>query len=441
MTSGADQSIPLTRRMGDEIFCRIGAREVRVDEFAADVCLVAQSLPAAQHLINMAVDRYRFTVLIFAAAVAGKDILLPGSRDASAIDRLVHDNPGSTIIHDGSGSLPGAAIRWEIAGNGRCAAPNLDGRAGITVFTSGSTGEARSHQKNWQLLDSFRHVHAGLLGLQRPHTLIATVPSWHMYGFEWALMLPTVAPVTLYCGNTFYPGDVIKLLDQHTPNSILVSTPVHLRALLSVRAASVQVATTLCATAPIDHYFAREIETHLTSQLLEIYGCSEIGSLAKRHTSTQEHWQFFDAFSLRLDGDELEVSHPLLSTPVVLNDVFSKQRDGYKLDGRATDIVKVGGKRESIARLNLLLQSIDGVDDGVFYRASDVGLPATDRLSAVAVSRTLSSQELRKRLARQVESAFLPRPLTLVDALPRNATGKLQQQDLYKLIRKYRDTP
>lgn len=439
MSLTALQSIPLTQRAGAEIFCRLGNRDVRVDEFAGDVCRVATSLPAARTLINIAADRYRFTVLLFAAAVAGKETLLPGSREASSVAALAQDNPGCVTIHDGSSELPGVAIRWENAESGRCDPPDLDASAGITVFTSGSTGQASSHRKDWRLLDSFRHLHASMLNLQHPHTLIATVPSWHMYGFEWALLLPTVAPVSLYCGNTFYPGDLIKLLEQHSPNTVLVSTPVHLRALTRMPASTLSVATTLCATAPIDAQFAKEIEAYLNSQLLEIYGCSEIGSLASRLTASEEHWRFFDAFAVHLDGEKLEVSHPLLPEAVVLADVFSKQSDGYRLDGRATDIVKVGGKRESLARLNLLLQGIDGVEDGIFYRAADVGLPPTDRLSALAVSPGLTSQELRRRLAANIESAFLPRPLTLVDSLPRNATGKLQQQALKNLIHQHRD--
>lgn len=439
MTTNDNRSIPLTQRAGEEIFCRINDRDVRVDEFAADVRLVAESLPAAKTLINLATDRYRFTVLIFAAAVAGKDTMLPGNREASAVRHLIQQHPDCAVVHDGVAGLSDPAIDWVIAGNGRSASPHLDADSAITVFTSGSTGEASAHRKDWRLLHSFRHMHANLLDLQTPHTLIATVPSWHMYGFEWALMLPTVAPVTLYCGNTFYPRDLIELLRTQSANAVLVSTPVHLRALLSVPAEGLKVAVTLCATAPIDREFASEIERHLTSRILEIYGCSEIGSLARRLTATEQDWQFFDEFSLQLSGDELTVNHPLLDTPVALADVFSKHGAGYRLEGRSTDIVKVGGKRESLARLNMLLQGIDGVDDGVYYRAIDVGLPASDRLSALAVSQTLSSQEIRSRLARQVESAFLPRPLTLVDALPRNATGKLQRHSLASLIRKHRE--
>lgn len=421
-----------------ETICQLASRAVRVDEFAADVAHVATLLPKATTLVNLASERYQFTVLLFAAAVAGKETLLPGNREAASVAALTQAHPDCVAVHTDSNARDGEAIYWDLAGNGRSDTPTIDPEAGVTVFTSGSTGQASAHRKSWRLLDSFRQLHAGILNVEASHTLVATVPSWHMYGFEWALLLPTVAPLALYCGSTFYPGDLIKLLQQFAPNTILVSTPVHLRALLATPSRKISVAKTVCATAPIDQNFATEIEARLNCELLEIYGCSEIGSLASRRTVQNNLWRFFDAFSLQQNSQTLTVSHPLLAQPVALADIFSKHSSGYRLDGRATDIVKVGGKRDSLARLNMLLQQIDGVDDGVFYRSGDVGLQDTDRLSAVAVTKTLTSQQIRRQLAADVEPAFLPRPITLVDELPRNATGKLQAQELSDLIHRHR---
>jgi hypothetical protein len=35
--------------------------------------------------------------------------------------------------------------------------------------------------------------------------------------------------------------------------------------------------------------------------------------------------------------------------------------------GRNSDLVKIGGKRESLSGLSYKLKKIDGVDDGIFY--------------------------------------------------------------------------
>jgi acyl-coenzyme A synthetase/AMP-(fatty) acid ligase len=45
----------------------------------------------------------------------------------------------------------------------------------------------------------------------------------------------------------------------------------------------------------------------------------------------------------------------------------------------------------------------------------------------------LSVAQLTEHLRRRIDAVFLPRPLLLVDQLPRNATGKLPLQTLQSL--------
>ena len=52
------------------------------------------------------------------------------------------------------------------------------------------------------------------------------------------------------------------------------------------------------------------------------------------------------------------------------------------------------------------------------------------RLAAYVVAPSLSSEGLMSALRERIDGAFLPRPLHFVDALPRNATGKLPREAL-----------
>jgi acyl-coenzyme A synthetase/AMP-(fatty) acid ligase len=189
------------------------------------------------------------------------------------------------------------------------------------------------------------------------------------------------------------------------------------------------------ATAPLEAGLVREVEEHLQSRVLEIYGCSEVGSLAWRLPRREENWQFYDCFDLSIEDGTITIGHPQLPVPVALTDVFEHVEGGhYRLLGRSTDIVKVGGKRDSLARLNGLLAGIEGVVDGYFYQPEDHGLPATGRLGAVVVAPTLSDRQLRQALSTRVDPVFLPRPLHRAEALPRDATSKLQRAALTDLL-------
>jgi len=110
----------------------------------------------------------------------------------------------------------------------------------------------------------------------------------------------------------------------------------------------------------------------------------------------------------------------------------------FLLHGRTADLVNVAGKRSSFGYLNAQLNAIPGVVDGAFFlRDTDTGGTGVARLAAFVVAPTLSVAELTEQLRRRIDPVFLPRPLVLVDRLPRNATGKLPLQVLQSLAERH----
>ena len=67
--------------------------------------------------------------------------------------------------------------------------------------------------------------------------------------------------------------------------------------------------------------------------------------------------------------------------------------------------------------------------DGVFV-VPEQGDGAVTRLMAFVVAPGMTREALMNALRERIDAAFLPRPLRLVDALPRNATGKLPREAL-----------
>jgi acyl-coenzyme A synthetase/AMP-(fatty) acid ligase len=56
------------------------------------------------------------------------------------------------------------------------------------------------------------------------------------------------------------------------------------------------------------------------------------------------------------------------------------------------------------------------------------------RLMAFVVAPGLTSENVMRALRERVDAAFLPRPLCFVEALPRNATGKLPREAVDELL-------
>ena len=86
----------------------------------------------------------------------------------------------------------------------------------------------------------------------------------------------------------FYPADVCSALGALPRPRTLVSTPIHLRALLASQAELPPADLIVSATAPLPPELAREAEQRFRAPLLEIYGSTESGQLATRRTARAE---------------------------------------------------------------------------------------------------------------------------------------------------------
>jgi acyl-coenzyme A synthetase/AMP-(fatty) acid ligase len=128
--------------------------------------------------------------------------------------------------------------------------------------------------------------------------------------------------------------------------------------------------------------------------------------------------------------------------PTPLADVLQLQdAQHFRLLGRANDLIHVAGKRSSLGHLNYHLNSIEGVLDGAFWLPDEVA-DGVVRTVAFVVAPDLSAAEIVARLRPRVEAAFLPRKVVHLDALPREATGKLTHATLRELAHRHlKDAP
>src|SRR5674476_221107 len=168
------------------------------------------------------------------------------------------------------------------------AIPQIDSKQLIAVvFTSGSTGTPQPHPKTWGALVSCVQAEALRLGLlhNTPFTIIGTVPPQHMYGFESTVLMAWHSGNALSHAQPFYPADICEALTAVPTPRVLVSSPVHLRALLDAGLALPEIALVVCATAPLSTELAQDIEARCHAPLLEIYGSTETGQIASRRSA------------------------------------------------------------------------------------------------------------------------------------------------------------
>jgi acyl-coenzyme A synthetase/AMP-(fatty) acid ligase len=421
-------------------------RGVAVDaqQFLADATQLAASLPAGQHVLNVCLDRYRFTVGLAACLMTGRVSLLPSTHTPEVIRQLVKfaadvfcltDEPSCTIDLPRFQYPPnfrGAAVAWGI--------PQIPvTQLAAIVFTSGSTGTPLPFKKTWGRLARCVRDGAPRLGLLdgRTHTLIGTVPAQHMYGFESTVLLALLSGNAFSAERPFYPADICTAIDAVPRPRALVSTPIHLRTLLSAGIDPPPLDLIVSATAPLAVELAREVEATFRTRLLEIYGSTETGQIATRRTAETATWHLWPGVRLTARDDQVFAHDGHVEQMTAMCDVIEiTGKEAFLLHGRTADLVNVAGKRSSFGYLNAQLNAIPGVVDGAFFLrdADSAGSTGVARLAAVVVAPTLSTTHLTDQLRQRLDPVFLPRPLLLVDRLPRNATGKLPQQALLSLV-------
>jgi acyl-coenzyme A synthetase/AMP-(fatty) acid ligase len=412
-------------------------------QFLCDVADVAALWPPRAPILNACADRYHFMVGLAAAAAAGRMTVLPATHAVEIIKSLHARMPDMHCLADGDFPVALPIVRFPRlapAGRVRRAPPvpriPLD-RPVVTVFTSGTTGVPVGHVKTWGSLVASAHAEAARLGLDDgpAWSLVATVPPQHMYGLESSVMLSLHGRALAHHGRPFYPEDIAGALAAVPRPRLLVTSPVHLRALLTSAAAVPPLDAVLCATAPLPRALAEEAEQRLHAPLHEIYGATEAGQVATRRPTQSDLWTLFPGLVLEARDASFVVHGGHVETPAALGDVIepSGPRE-FRLHGRGTDIVNVAGKRSSIAFLEQQLLAIPGVLDGAFYMPDEDLAGPVARLTAFVVAPGLTAAAIETALRARLDPVFLPRPLILVDALPRLATGKLPLSAMHQLL-------
>lgn len=437
----------LSHASADAVFAHRQGRVLTVRDFLQDVSHVAAQLPDRSHVLNACTDRYHFAVGLAAAILRRQVSLLPPSHNPEMVRQMREIHPQVYCLSEAPPvavdlplclfSLPADEGASPSARDGEpVVIPAIQASQVIAcVFTSGSTGRPTEHVKHWGALVRNVQAEARRLGVSAAsgHCLVGTVPPQHMYGLESTVLVAWQSGAAMVAERPFYPADISATLSALPSPKVLVTTPFHLRTWLAESAEVPIVELIVSATAPLSTQLAQEAEARCGGVLLEVYGSTETGQLATRRSARSLEWLSFEGLRLAERDGQTWVSGGHVEAPLALNDVLELcEGDAsavrFILHGRSADMVNIAGKRTSLAYLNLQLNAIPGVVDGAFLwpeadAADSQG--SVKRLAALVVAPELDAPRVMAALRQRIDPAFMPRPLHFVQALPRNATGKL----------------
>ncbi|MFL6579965.1 MAG: AMP-binding protein [Burkholderiales bacterium] len=428
---------------GDAVAYRAGQCISAVD-FVGEVEHVAQQLPDRRYVVNLCTDRCRFAVAMIAALVRGQVSLLPPNQTPDTLKQLQRHYRDLYVLSDStqqpqvfeSLTYPEPQKRPSTRHFKIPAFP--ESQIAAIAFTSGSTGTPAPYPKSWGALSRGAAAELERFGLDRGSrvALVGTVPGQHMFGLESTVIMALRGGLAMHAGRPFYPADIAAALTQIPGDRVLVTTPVHLRALVAEEMSLPKLRQIICATAPLSPQLAAQVEERYGVPLHEVYGFTEAGMVATRRTVSGVTWQCLKDVRLCRSADSrVTVTGGHVENEVTFSDLIQPQGNhAFILHGRNADLVNIAGKRTSLGHLDYQLNSIPGVQDAMFFMPDEQGEGVT-RLMAFVVAPGVTRDALLGALRERIDAVFLPRPLYFVDALPRNATGKVPQADLLRFAR------
>jgi malonyl-CoA/methylmalonyl-CoA synthetase len=417
-------------------------------------------------------------VLLYLATLRLGAVYLPlnGAYRPSEVAYFLHDADPLIFIHDPEYSGAYSGLKWGagekrltldrdgsgsfadlVAGNNRavpvgdCSGSDL----AAIIYTSGTTGRSKGAMiTQYNLLSNARALVAAW-ELNSNDVLLHALPLFHIHGLFVALNSMLIAGGRTELLPTFNVQEVLVQLPAAT---VFMGVPTYYTRLLDHQAfgeaTAANVRLFISGSAPLPAAKFEEFKIRTGQAILERYGMSECGIICSNplvgHRVPGAVGPPLPGVEVRIAGGApvgvLEVRGPNVFAGYwrqpektraefrddgffVTGDVATIDEDGVvRIVGRDKDMIISGGLNVYPKEIETLVDSFPEIDESAI-----IGLPHLDFGEVVAAvvslksKHTLTFETMVKRLKSQIAGFKLPKALIIVDALPRNAMGKVQK--------------
>lgn len=407
-------------------------------QFWQDVALQAAAIAQMENLTwaLWEADSYEFLVLLFAALLAEKQVLLPPNR----VRELEQDFAAQQIYflkrQDVEKVVPLSLILDD----------DFLEHAQLYFYTSGSTGEPKKIPRTLkQLLNEVQ-------GLSQSFTFdehaiaIATVTHQHIYGLLFKLLLPLAAGRSFYSPQMAFPEDVVqaqKQLEKLGLSNYLISSP----ALLKRWTTDVilqQCQMVFSSGGKLES----GVRPLLNRPIIEVLGSSETGGIAHR-AQDEDAWTAFSNVAIRIEDQQL-----MVKSNHAFEDDWITTGDGatwsdttcqtFKLLGRTDRIIKLEEKRLSLDAIEQSIKALDAVQQcHVLVLEHEhrqilgciVVLKEDAREQLQQLGKSAFVGHLKQQFKDSLETIAIPRQWRFLSQLPQNSQSKLNKSYLQTLFK------
>ncbi len=349
------------------------------------------------------------------------------------------------------------------------------GDVAMLLYTSGTTGRPKGARITHANLAAQTASLRDAWGMRASDTLLHALPMHHLHGIVVAMLTALTTPCAIRMLSKF---DAARVIEELPRSTVLMAVPtmyqrildaadaldVPARQAFAIAARSLRLATSGSAALPV--VLAERWRSYARTIPLERYGMTEIGmalsnpleASGRRAGTVGRPLPSVEVRIVGEDGANADVGELWVRGPSVFagyherddatreafnegwfmtGDVATRDEAGsFRLLGRSSvDILKSGGEKVSALEIEEAL-----LEHAAIREVAVVGLPDAewgDRVTAAAVlapGASLGIADLRAWCKERLAPYKVPRSLVVVDALPRNAMGKVEKKVLVETI-------
>jgi long-chain acyl-CoA synthetase len=343
----------------------------------------------------------------------------------------------------------------------------------VLLYTSGTSDKPKGVMlTHGNIVSNVRQCVEGV-GLGPQAVLLGVLPQFHSFGFTVLTMLPLLVGSRTIFTARFLPPKILQLLREHRPNAF-IGIPSMYAALLRAKSVAAEdfqsLVYPISGGEPLPHSIAEEYEQRFGLRLLEGYGLTETAPVThvmlpdetfKRGTVgrplPQVAVKIADAETgarlprgvegeIRLRGPNIMQGYfklPAETAAAFDEEGFFRTGDMGKEDalgrlsitGRIKEMIIVGGENVFPREIEEVLNAHPSVRaSGVIGVRDDLRGELPLAFVELEEGAAFDEPALRTWCRDRLAGYKVPREIRIIEALPRNPTGKIMRRELHRFI-------
>jgi malonyl-CoA/methylmalonyl-CoA synthetase len=334
------------------------------------------------------------------------------------------------------------------------------------LYTSGTTGRAKGAMMSNRNLLSNAHALVDLWRMEESDVLLHALPIFHTHGLFVAISTVLLAGASMIWLPKFETGEAIEALPRST---VLMGVPTFYSRLLAQDHFTAETCANMrlfiSGSAPLSAQTHRDFQVRTGHPILERYGMTETGM---NTSNPYDGDRRPGTVGFPLPGVELRIAEPASGAVLaagetgvievrgdnvtagywrneektaeafradgffITGDLGRIDQDGYvSIAGRDKDLIISGGLNVYPAEIETVIDALPGIAESAV-----IGLPHDDfgeAVTAIVAARSgtqVDGEAVCAALAERLAAFKIPKRVITVDALPRNAMGKIEKAGL-----------